>query len=209
MALAGGSLVGIRLGTTLSVADTEKYAIENSQINSQDFSLFKFNNYYYYFRVSSDVDKTNELHMFVNADNKFYGAINLNGRYKHYLSVTSDKEVGSVYLTMKNSNDEKNLKDDVILYYSANKNKIEKCVYYMKLNGEDKEGYVYEYTQKVQRNFPFAFIIPVVTNYRNAENGDTLLMASFYDASGNLVYEDIRVEKEEWENDKIEIQPIY
>lgn len=183
------SIVGFRFFTTLDSFGTFNYAIEHTQVGSENFELHSLNGYHYKFQVSADKDCKNELQIFENKDNSFFNLIGLRERYRIYMTVTSENEVGSLYLSLSNkylsqANDEENT-DKLILYYSNNNLKIKKCVYQVK-TGES----IVEHTESFQPNYSFLFAVPCETN-----NGDykcELIKASFYDSNGNLVYEDIR-----------------
>jgi len=187
-------IIAVHLATTLTPNGnhgTNTYAIEHSQSGSNQFTGGKFNDYAYYYQLSTDTDFKNEVRIFSDADKGFYEAIGITQRYKSYLSATSDKPVGSVYFQMPTS-----YKDDihtVLLYFSNNKDKISKCVY----QTEYKDGEVTEaneVTEEVQQNHAFTIVIPCVINQGQTEI--KIKKASFYDKSGNLIFEDVPLENE-------------
>ena len=159
-----GIVLSVQFATTLSVYGkngTDTYAVENSKVESKKFMGGSFNNYDFYYQLSTDIDRDNEIHIFSKADKGFFRIPGLAVRYKPYISATSDKKIGSVCLSMPTKSYEGDI-NKVILYFSNNKDKIRECVYQFEVNGEIKE-----IKEKIQPNYGFTVLIPYITNHKN------------------------------------------
>lgn len=180
------ALFAVHYAATLSVHGdygTDAYAIKHSKVQSQSFIGDSFDDYPFYYQLSTDTEHENEIFIFSNADNKFFNFFGLGERYKCYLSASSDKAVSSVSLSIPTRQYKGDI-NHVIIYFSSNKDKIAKCVYQYKI-----EGVTSEETQDIQPNYGFTVLIPYITNQENTEIEITRV--SFYDANENLVFEDI------------------
>lgn len=180
------TIFGVHLTSTLSVHGkygTDAYAIEHSEVKSEEFIGDNFSGYTFYYQRSNDIDRDNEIHIFVNADNAFFSLFGLTERYKHYISTTSDKSVGSLCFSMPTRRDKEDI-NTVILYFSNNKDKITECVYQFEINGE-----ITEIKEKIQPNYGFNVLIPYITNHKGTIKD--LKKVSFYDETGTLVFEDL------------------
>ena len=61
-----GVILSVQL-TTLSVYGkhgTDTYAVENSTVESKEFMGGSFNNYAFYYQLSTDIDRDNEIQIF-------------------------------------------------------------------------------------------------------------------------------------------------
>lgn len=168
---------------------TYKFTLDNSEVGAESF--FPFNDLYYYeyrFYVSDDPDCSSEIRIFEQV-NKTIGAVfHQQNRYKNYLTASTDKAIGTLYLQLNGSaegvSDEKNT---ALIYYSNNKAGIETVKYSIKnLDTETVE----EKTVDTTRHQPLMLLIPCTYNHGNYRY--EVLEASFYDIDGNLVFEDNR-----------------
>ena len=180
-----GVILSVQL-TTLSVYGkhgTDTYAVENSTVESKEFMGGSFNNYAFYYQLSTDIDRDNEIQIFANSDNVLFRIFGIEERYKHYISATSDKKVGSVCFSMPTKSYEGDI-NKIILYFSNNKDKIRECVYQFEVDGE-----ITEIKEKIQPNYGFTVLIPYITNHQNTIKD--IKKVSFYDENGKLVFEDV------------------
>lgn len=178
-------VVGIHCLTTTT--NGYDYSIKNSQVGAQSFESFVFQQneeaYPYSFWISSDTDKDSEIRILAQADNGFYNALHLGGRFRNYRTEATDKAVGFLLIDLEVSGDVGE-EQSVLLYYSNNADKIAKCVYTQTLSGGTEE----EVSIQVHENFPFAVLIPYILNHNNT--GLEISNVRFYDSADRLVYTD-------------------
>ncbi len=174
----------IYLCSTMSTDGIRKEALKNTIVGSEEFLIGSFNGFDYYYQVSTDLDKDNEIRFYENKDVRFLQLIKIGGRYENYFSVSSDEPVGSVYADFDHryNGDTQSL----LIYYSNNKDKIASCV----LQVQDEQDNIFNRTVEINQYYSFVFEVECVLNFRNTRMN--VLKASFYDADGNLVYEDNR-----------------
>lgn len=183
-------MLSFHYATTLSRQGMVDYAEEKSEVNSKSFSISDLTSTGYKYAVSKDKNCDNEIFLF----DDVYPVIEqlqLGGdrvRRTDIVSATSKKEVGSLQWIKPVPYDDSR-EEIYLVYYSNNKEEIEKCIYEFTMEGTGYEGNTYTTEVRLALGEPFAFAIPLVEDH--GVNNKQLIKASFYNHYNELVYEDI------------------
>lgn len=176
-------IVCFQYATTLSYERISEYAVKKSEVNSQNFEISPLmldgRGTEYEYAVSEDASCDNELFIFKRT-NTWLDTVRFK---KPQVRVSSEKEVSSLQISVPLVYDD-SFEDTYLVYYSNNESRIKKCIYEYT---EDGETYTFE--KSIPSRFPFAFSIPLIANHENERR--EIIKASFYDETGNLVFEDI------------------
>lgn len=165
---------GIYMGTTLSIDDVNKYVVEHSERNADEFySIYPdSSDYAFFIAQNGDSSKPQEMYVFERLD--FFT------RYKLIDEVRSASNVG-VYSYRSPDGLKYRLPLENFVFFSDNQKHICKCVYVVSTNGIEK---TYE------TGVRYGALYFDLVNIGKAFNVTTkIINLKFYDEKGNLIEE--------------------